>query len=87
MLGTHLLGAADAARHAIRVLMRRRAILPLAGAMATALVASAVGAARAFALGARPAPSGTSATRCAQCGAPDHTMLDARCPRAQHVRV
>jgi len=30
----------------------------------------------------RPAADGTSATRCALCGAPDHTMLDGRCPRA-----
>jgi hypothetical protein len=34
---------------------------------------------------ARPAPSGTSATRCAQCGATDHTMLDRRCPLAPRV--
>jgi hypothetical protein len=37
--------------------------------------------------GARPAPSGTSATRCAQCGSPDHTMLDPRCPLAPRVRA
>ena len=30
----------------------------------------------------RPAADGTSATRCALCGSPDHTMLDGRCPRA-----
>jgi hypothetical protein len=36
---------------------------------------------------ARPAPSGTSATRCAQCGSPDHTMLDPRCPLAPRVRA
>lgn len=34
---------------------------------------------------ARPAADGTSATRCAQCGATDHTMLDARCPMAPRV--
>ncbi len=34
---------------------------------------------------ARPAPSGTSATRCAQCGSPDHTMLDPDCPLAPRV--
>lgn len=34
---------------------------------------------------ARPAASGTSATRCAQCGSPDHTMLDPRCPLAPRV--
>lgn len=35
--------------------------------------------------GARPASDGTSATRCAQCGASDHTMLDERCPMAPRV--
>ena len=34
---------------------------------------------------ARPAGDGTSATRCAQCGSPDHTMLDAACPLAPRV--
>ena len=34
----------------------------------------------------RPAPAGTSATRCAQCGAPDHTMLSTACPLAPRVR-
>ena len=34
---------------------------------------------------ARPAADGTSATRCAQCGSPDHTMLDAACPLAPRV--
>jgi hypothetical protein len=37
--------------------------------------------------GARPSPEGTSATRCAQCGSPDHTMLDPRCPLAPKVRA
>lgn len=31
----------------------------------------------------RPAADGTSATRCALCGAADHAMLDPRCPRAR----
>ena len=31
----------------------------------------------------RPVASGTSATRCALCGAADHAMLDPRCPRAR----
>jgi hypothetical protein len=31
----------------------------------------------------RPAADGTSATRCALCGATDHAMLDPRCPRAR----
>ena len=34
----------------------------------------------------RPAADGTSATRCALCGAADHTMLDGRCPRALRGR-
>lgn len=33
----------------------------------------------------RPAAWGTSATRCAACGAADHTMLDPRCPAARRV--
>jgi len=36
---------------------------------------------------ARPTAAGTSATRCAQCGSPDHTMLDPRCPLAPRVRA
>jgi hypothetical protein len=35
--------------------------------------------------GLRPAATGTSATRCAACGAHDHTMLDPRCPAARRV--
>jgi hypothetical protein len=34
---------------------------------------------------ARPTPAGTSATRCAQCGSADHTMLDPGCPLAPRV--
>ena len=34
---------------------------------------------------ARPPADGTSATRCARCGAPDHGMLDPRCPAARRV--
>ena len=34
---------------------------------------------------ARPTATGTSATRCAQCGSPDHTMLAAACPMAPRV--
>lgn len=65
----------------------------LAAALAAPLVALAdhgVRTARAAAGGAasaaRPAPSGTSATRCARCGAPDHGILDARCPAAPRLR-
>jgi hypothetical protein len=35
--------------------------------------------------GLRPGAAGTSATRCAACGANDHTMLDPRCPAAKRV--
>jgi hypothetical protein len=31
----------------------------------------------------RPPADGTSATRCALCGAANHAMLDPRCPRAR----
>ena len=33
----------------------------------------------------RPPSDGTSATRCARCGARDHGMLDPRCPSAKRV--
>lgn len=33
----------------------------------------------------RPEPSGTSATRCAACGAADHAMLDRVCPATPRV--
>jgi hypothetical protein len=33
----------------------------------------------------RPQANGTSATRCARCGARDHAMLDPRCPSAKRV--
>jgi len=33
----------------------------------------------------RPPANGTSATRCAHCGAADHAMLDPRCPAAKRV--
>lgn len=33
----------------------------------------------------RPTGGGTSATRCALCGARDHAMLDPRCPAARQV--
>ncbi len=40
---------------------------------------------RGMAAAVRPPAAGTSATRCAQCGAADHTMLDLRCPAAPKV--
>jgi hypothetical protein len=68
----------------------RRRLLVLAGAIPALLVAERVHAvvsevsARAIA-GARPAGGGTSATRCARCGADDHAMLDTTCPAAPRL--
>lgn len=33
----------------------------------------------------RPPTQGTSASRCALCGSPEHAMLDPRCPAARPV--
>lgn len=68
---------------------RRRLILLTASIPALALLGRVVDIAgqaiHEAARGARPAGDGTSATRCAQCGASDHTMLDPRCPFAPRV--
>ncbi|HEY6958138.1 MAG TPA: hypothetical protein VI814_04880 [Candidatus Limnocylindria bacterium] len=66
------------------MLSRRRLLVPFAAATFTYALAAIVPAARAAAA-RRPAAWGTSATRCAQCGAQGHTMLDPRCPRAPRV--
>jgi hypothetical protein len=70
-------------------LTRRRLLL---GAAAIPAVAAADRATRSIAgvigtavRGARPPADGTSATRCALCGASDHAMLDPRCPAARRV--
>jgi len=70
-------------------LTRRRLLL---GAAAIPAVAAADHATRAIAgvigtavRAARPPADGTSATRCAFCGASDHAMLDPRCPAARRV--
>ena len=55
--------------------------VPVLGTAARSMADVLAGAAKA----ARPAASGTSATRCAQCGSADHTMLDASCPMAPRV--
>jgi len=34
----------------------------------------------------RPSATGSTATRCASCGAADHGMLDPACPAAPRVR-
>lgn len=55
-------------------------LLGLPAAFVGARALAALGRAASF---ARPRPEGTSATRCALCGARDHAMLD--CPRAPGV--
>ena len=70
--------------------LSRRRLLAVAAALPIVLVAErgirfAADGARAAATALRPASSGTSATRCAMCGSPDHTMLDRRCPAAKPV--
>lgn len=68
--------------------LTRRHLLAVAGA-ASAFAATERGVrAAAAAVGQaveamRPAPDGTSATRCALCGSADHAMLDPRCPRSR----
>jgi hypothetical protein len=67
-----------------RELLRIGAFAPVgfvAGRAVTALGRAITRSAR----GLRPPAAGTSATRCAVCGADDHTMLDARCPAAKRV--
>jgi len=66
-----------------RLLLGAAAIPALAGAQrASRSLAAVVDAAT---RAARPPASGTSASRCALCGADDHAMLDPRCPRAPRV--
>jgi 4-hydroxy-3-methylbut-2-enyl diphosphate reductase IspH len=64
---------------------RRRLLAGLVGAPlagAAAVTATRLGANAAV---LRPGAHGTSASRCAQCGARDHTMLDAACPASPEV--
>jgi hypothetical protein len=68
----------------------RRSLLVAAVAAPAVLLAeqvtkSAIVALSGAARASRPLPSGTSATRCAQCGSADHTMLDPACPLAPRV--
>lgn len=67
------------------MLTRRRLLVPLAALTATSAFSGTLAARRRVMLPSRPLASGTSATRCAQCGAHDHTMLDRRCPAAPRV--
>ena len=68
-------------------LTRRRLLAAVGAASAFAVTERGVRAASAAVGGAiagmRPAPSGTSADRCALCGSPDHAMLDPHCPRSR----
>jgi ribosomal protein S14 len=52
-----------------------------AGTLAAGLGRVVVGAVAAV----RPPAAGTSATRCARCGDPSHTMLDSSCPMERRV--
>lgn len=71
-------------------LTRRRLILAgIASTVAAWLgpaAAMAAAADRRSAILRRPVPSGTSATRCAACGAVDHRMLEVVCPARRRVR-
>jgi hypothetical protein len=53
----------------------------LAEPFVRSIVSAVAGATRA----SRPSASGTTATRCAQCGSVDHSMLDVDCPLAPRV--
>ncbi|MCC6829862.1 MAG: hypothetical protein IT200_00820 [Thermoleophilia bacterium] len=52
----------------------------------TPLLRTHAAAARGMAGALRPSPDGRADRRCASCGAPDHTMLDAACPARPRVR-
>ena len=67
-----------------REILRIGAFVPV-GFVASRAVAAVSGAVTRAASGLRPQAAGTSATRCAACGASDHTMLDPRCPAAKRV--
>ena len=67
-----------------RQLLRAASIVPI-GLTVSALVAGVGNTLRSSAAALRPTASGTSATRCAQCGGAGHTMLDPRCPSARRV--
>ena len=54
---------------------------PFVEPVARSIADAMTGAAKA----ARPASSGTTATRCAQCGSNEHSMLDRRGPMAPRV--
>ena len=66
-------------------MLSRRGFLG-AVAVLSGVVAGSAGARLLTGTVTRPAASGTSTTRCALCGSPDHAMLDPACPGAGEVR-
>lgn len=64
---------------------RRTLLLTALSLPAAWAVGRLAGPLTAAAIAVRPPASGSSATRCAACGAADHAMLDARCPAAPRV--
>lgn len=64
-----------------RRLLQAAGLVPI-GFAVSALASTAGDAIRSAAAALRPPSAGTTATRCARCGARDHTMLDPRCPAA-----
>jgi hypothetical protein len=67
-----------------RELLRIVAVIPV-GAAVGAIAANAGRLLGAAVATVRPPAAGTSASRCARCGDPTHTMLDASCPMASKV--
>jgi hypothetical protein len=72
------------------VRISRRHLLEAAGVVPIGLILTVLGARASQVLvdaapSLRPTGGGTSATRCALCGASDHAMLDPRCPAARQV--
>ena len=67
-----------------REILRIGAFAPV-GFVAARAAAAVSGAVTRAASSLRPQAAGTSATRCAACGASDHTMLNPRCPAAKRV--
>ncbi len=67
--------------------LTRRRLLALAGVAPLALVVGPVAGWLRAATGIlRPPSAGTTASRCATCGATDHLMLDPTCPASPRVR-
>jgi hypothetical protein len=64
---------------------RRRLLATLAGAPLAGAAAATATRLGANAAVLRPGARGSSAQRCAQCGATDHAMLDAACPASPEV--